>query len=182
MLKHEQQATKYRSGIAVGILLVLGLNAYGVYQRNKVWHTEESLWYDVTLKSPLNGRGLMNYGLTQMQKGNYAVADVYFERALTYLPYYNLLYINMGVLKGAMNKPQEAEANFKKAIAISPADFQSYVFYARYLKEVNRFAEANAMAQKALQLNPYSTMAAAVLNDVNKKAGVKKNPVKTIKL
>jgi len=58
--------------------LVIGLNAYGVYQRNIIWHTEESLWLDVTIKSPNNGRGLMNYGLTQMAKGNYADADIYF--------------------------------------------------------------------------------------------------------
>ena len=51
--------------LAVGIL---GGHAYGTHQRNKVWHTGESLWYDVTKKSPGNGRGLMNYGLSQMAK------------------------------------------------------------------------------------------------------------------
>ena len=48
----------------------------------RVWRTEESLWLDATIKSPDNGRGLMNYGVIQMSKGNYRVADEYFERAL----------------------------------------------------------------------------------------------------
>src|SRR5437762_11811344 len=30
------------------------------------WKSEETLWHDVVLKSPRNGRGLMNYGNTLM--------------------------------------------------------------------------------------------------------------------
>ena len=47
----------------------LAAYAAGTYQRNRIWRNEESLFYDVTIKSPANGRGLMNYGLTQMEKG-----------------------------------------------------------------------------------------------------------------
>ena len=59
---------KYRSGFrhAAAVLLsalLLTASAYGTYQRNEVWKTEETLWRDVTEKSPGNGRGLMNYGL-----------------------------------------------------------------------------------------------------------------------
>jgi tetratricopeptide (TPR) repeat protein len=149
--------------ITLSILLVLGFNAYGIHQRNKIWHDDESLWYDVTVKSPLNGRGLMNYGLTQMGKGNYAVADTYFQKASQYLPYYNTLFINIGILKGATGKPEEAEANFIKAENLSPNTFDSYVFYARWLKQVGRVNDARQMAEKALQLNPYSLMAINIL-------------------
>lgn len=51
------------------ILAVLALYALGTLQRNKVWRTEETLWQDVTEKSPENGRGLMNYGLALMSQG-----------------------------------------------------------------------------------------------------------------
>ncbi|MEX6688801.1 tetratricopeptide repeat protein [Danxiaibacter flavus] len=166
LIKFEKQIKankEYRALIALSLLLVLGLNAYGVYQRNKIWHDEESLWHDVTIKSPLNGRGLMNYGLTQMEKGNYSVADIYFQRASQYLPYYNTLFINTAILKGAMGNPQEAEANFIKARNMSPNTFDSYVFYARWLKQVNRVDEAVQMSEKALQLNPYSLMALNIL-------------------
>src|SRR6266550_6507658 len=43
-------------------------NGYATFQRNKVWNTEETLWRDVTIKSPRNPRGLMNYGNTLMTK------------------------------------------------------------------------------------------------------------------
>ena len=74
--------------------------AYGTWQRNIVWRTEESLWLDATIKSPDNGRGLMNYGVIQMGKGNYRVADAYFERALPLMPHYAYLHVNLGVLEG----------------------------------------------------------------------------------
>lgn len=108
----------------------------------------------------------MNYGLTQMAKGDYQNAERYFNKALKYLPYYSTLYINKGVLAGAMNKPMEAETNFKKAITYSPDDFNSYAFYARYLQQRGRMAEACPLAEKALQLNPYSLMTMQVLMPV----------------
>ncbi len=175
LIKIEKQITannKYQILIVAGILTVLALNVYGVYQRNKIWKDEESLWLDVTIKSPLNGRGLMNYGLTQMGKGNYAAADTYFQKASASLPYYYTLYINIGILKGATNKPQEADENFKKAIVYSPNTFDSYVFYARYLKQVNRVTEARLMAEKALQINPYSLMALNILMSVYNEQGL----------
>ena len=53
---------------AVTIGLFLCGNGYATFQRNKVWNTEETLWRDVTIKSPRNPRGLMNYGNTLMAK------------------------------------------------------------------------------------------------------------------
>jgi tetratricopeptide (TPR) repeat protein len=172
MQKQIEASNNYKALIGTCILLVLGLNAYGIHQRNKVWKDEESLWLDVTIKSPLNGRGLMNYGLTQMGKGNYAAADTYFEKALNYLPYYNSLYINIAILKGATNKPLEAEENFKKAIQYSPNTYDSYVFYARWLQQVNRLNDAMQMAEKAVQINPYSLMALNILMTVYDELGL----------
>lgn len=166
LIKREDALNKNKTFfaiIAASVILVLGLNGFGVYERNKVWRTEESLWYDVTVKSPLNGRGLMNYGLTQMAKGNYAAADTYFMRALQYLPYYHTLYINIGVLRGATGNHVDAENNFKKAVLLSPNTFDSYVFYARYLQSIKRNPEAITLANKAVEINPYSTMALQVL-------------------
>src|SRR5262249_19658762 len=91
--------------IAVAALLAM---AYGTHQRNIVWRTEESLWLDVTQKSPRNGRGLMTYGLIQMSKGEYATADTYFQRALQLVPQYSYLHVNIAILKGATGRDAEA--------------------------------------------------------------------------
>ena len=100
---------------AAGLILAYG---YGTYQRNIVWDLDASLWYDVTRKSPKNGRGLMNYGNTQMQKGNYDMARHYFNRALTLVPQYSYLHINMAILENATGHAERSEPYFKTALEL----------------------------------------------------------------
>ena len=161
-----------RTIIAVSIFIVLGLNAYGVHERNKIWRDEISLWRDVTIKSPLNGRGLMNYGLAQMGKGNYATAMEYYNKAMPLLPTYSYLYINIGIAQGALGEHQEAENSFKKAIFFAPNAFDSYVFYARYLNDNKKYEEARPLAEKALSLNPQSLMSLNVMMEIYNNLGL----------
>ena len=161
-----------RALIAISIFIVLGLNAYGVHERNKIWKDEESLWYDVTVKSPLNGRGLMNYGLAQMGKGNFETALNYYARALPMLPTYSFLYINIGIAQGALGQHKEAVNNFKKAIVLAPNAFDSYIYYARYLNDSKSYEEARFMAEKAVSLNPQSLMSLNVMMEIYNNLGL----------
>ena len=119
--------------LAFLVAVVLLGNAYGTYQRNQVWSSPESLWYDATIKSPGNGRALMNYGLTQMAKGKYDVALDYYQRALQLLPNYALLHTNLGIVYGAMKQPAEAERYFKRALQLEQNSPQLSYYYARWL-------------------------------------------------
>ena len=76
-----------RTAVATVAAVILAAGVWGTWQRNRVWHSEESLWYDVTLKSPKNGRGLMTYGNSQVAKGEYLKAlDYYKKRWFTNRP------------------------------------------------------------------------------------------------
>lgn len=136
----------------VVIALVLTGNAYGTHERNKVWKTEESLWRDVTEKSPRNGRGLMNYGVELMAKADYASAEKYFMRALEFTPQYPYLHINIAILKAATDRPEEAEQYFKKAISLGPGYPVCYYYYSRFLKDQKRYSEAVQNLNKLLGL------------------------------
>ncbi len=127
--------------VPVCVLILAGFAA-GTRERNKVWSTEESLWHDVTIKSPNNGRGLMNYGLTQMEKGSYTTALGYFQRALVLTPNYYVLEINLGIANGGVGNEDEAERHFERAIQLAPADAWPRYYYARWLVSRNRTAEA----------------------------------------
>lgn len=135
-------------------IFILSANAYGTYHRCEVWDNDESLWYDVTVKSPKNGRGLMNYGLTQMQKGNYDTALQYFEKAKQFSPYYPYLYINIGILKNAIGHVEEAEQNFKLALQYGPDYYGSYYYYAQFLYSRGRNKEAIPLLKQAIKLSP----------------------------
>lgn len=141
---------------------ILG-HSYGTWQRNKVWKTEESLWLDVTQKSPLNPRGLMNYGLTQMAKGQYDTALEFFERALPLAPNYAFLHINLGVVHGAMGNSTEAERYFLKARALQPKLPDSYSYHARWLTNQGRAKEAEALLLEAIRLSPGNVFSLAEL-------------------
>ena len=142
-----------RSGwIAAGCILTLA--AAGTWQRNRVWHTEESLWRDVTLKSPKNGRGLMNYGLTQMSQGDYASALRYFEQARIYTPNYSTLEINIGIANGGMGRQQEAQNHFLRALALAPGEADPHYYYGRWLNSQGRTSEGIPELQAALQASP----------------------------
>ena len=106
---------------ACGLFLVSASIA-ATRHRNTVWKTDESLWLDVTIKSPKNGRGLMNYGLTQMEKGRIQDALNYFERAAAYTPNYCVLEINRGIAKSALKNDAAAEQHFQRAIALAPRE------------------------------------------------------------
>ncbi|MDP6908447.1 MAG: tetratricopeptide repeat protein, partial [Flavobacteriales bacterium] len=144
-------SSKLVSGVAASLVFVsLGIHAYGTYQRNEVWHDDESLWRDVTIKSPKNGRGLMNYGLTEMRKGNMETAIDYFERALnTNYGRHPYLFINLGVAKNTLANrtnnqklKKEAEDFLKKAVQMGPGYPDCHYHYGRWLYNNGKPTEA----------------------------------------
>jgi len=151
---------------ATGITILLAAYAYGTTQRNEVWRSEETLWRDVVRKSPENGRGLMNYGLALMGKGDYRGAEKYFIDALKIYPSYPYLYVNMGVLKAATGEPATAERFFRNAIALGPGYPECYFHYAKFLKNGKRYGEAAGNLEKALKLSPAHLDARNLLMDV----------------
>lgn len=149
--------------LIAGAFLVLALNAYGVYQRNQVWDTEESLWKDVTEKSPRNGRGWMNYGLSLMERGDFSGAIGAYKKAAETNPAYSLLYINFGIAYAGIGDSVKAEEHFKSAMVLAPGDYQSYIYFARYYLDREKFSQAKDLAEKALALNNSSYMTREIL-------------------
>ena len=154
LMKYKTFYHKYANIIISG--LAIALIAYGIstYQRNEVWHTEESLWYDVTVKSPANPRGLMNYGLAKMGNRELETAERYFTKALTITPYYYILHINLGVLKEAQGDTIKAETYFKNAVAYNNNNPDSWYFYGRFLLSQQRYNEAIETLLKTNEISP----------------------------
>jgi tetratricopeptide (TPR) repeat protein len=154
----------FRPALVGLMMFTLSGYALGVHIRNRAWHDEESLWLDDVQKSPHNGRGLMIYGLTQMNKGAYPLALDYFNRALRYTPNYPTLEINLGVVNGAIadqgdpSRVGEAEAHFQRAVSLAEEDDAPHAFYGRWLIAHGRLAAGIAEEKTAVELNPSRTM------------------------
>jgi tetratricopeptide (TPR) repeat protein len=142
---------------AVAVMMLLLLAAgLGAHARNEVWRSEETLWRDVTEKSPHNGRGLMNYGLIFMARGDYPSALSYFERAVPYTPNYWALEDNLGIALGALRRGTEAEQHFRRAIDLAPGVADPYFFYGRWLQSAGRIGESAAELELAVRLNRFA--------------------------
>jgi tetratricopeptide (TPR) repeat protein len=145
---------RLRQTILALAVILLAAYGYGTHRRNIVWRTEESLWLDDVQKSPHNGRGLMNYGLTQMDKGDYPRALDYFTRALAFTPNYATLEINLGIACGATGDAPHAEQHFERAIRLAPGDDQPHFYYGRWLDQTGRLTDAITQLREAVRLNP----------------------------
>ena len=141
--------------IIMGVMaVILGGHYVGVKTRTEVWDNGKSLWLDVTQKSPENGRGWMNYGLRLMNEADYTGAMEAYDKALEYSPKYSYLYTNIAICQNAMGNTEEAERNYKLALQYGYYSHKPYYYYAVFLRNQNRNAEAVAMINKSLELAP----------------------------
>ena len=95
----------------------------------------------------------MNYGLTQMTKGDTQRALNYFQRASSFTPNYPILEINLGIANGALGHYADAEAHFRRAISLAPADAQTHFYYGRWLRGKRRTDDAVRELQISAALN-----------------------------
>src|SRR5205823_9994845 len=132
-----------------------------------VWKTEPTLWHDVVLKNPRNGRGLMTYGITLVNKGDFAGALGYLHRAQQFTPRYSVLLINLAIAENATEQSAAAEQHFKEALELAPLAPDSYIYYARYLLQHSRRDEARALLHSALELSPNDLTARELLKQAD---------------
>lgn len=133
---------------------VLVAHAVGTRQRVEVWDNGESLWKDVTVKSPKNGRGWMNYGLALMARNSMDSAVMIFNKTLALNPNYSYANINMGVAQSALGKNDEAEKYFKYALALDPTNPECYYYYGDFLNRQQRYDEGVALLRKGHEQSP----------------------------
>jgi tetratricopeptide (TPR) repeat protein len=136
------------------VLVAIGANAVGTYERNKDWASEETLWRDVVEKSPANGRAWMNYGLTQMSKGQYDEAKRLFERALQYSPNYHLIEVNLGIVRHSSVRTLPLNSISRGRSNYSRETLGRTYFFARWLVQQGRLTEGIAHLQRAIGLSP----------------------------
>ncbi|WP_295670301.1 tetratricopeptide repeat protein [uncultured Mucilaginibacter sp.] len=141
--------------IVIGFILALfGAYAYGTWQRNIVWHTEESLWHDVTVKSPKNGRGMMNYALAELDLGNYDIAEIYLKKAEELTPDYSFVYTNLGIVEERKGNMTLAENYYKAGVKLGSRFPDPLYFYARFLTKQARYAEAIPLLDASIKVSP----------------------------
>jgi Tfp pilus assembly protein PilF len=152
--------------VIVSLVMVCSF-AYGSRKRVKVWSSDKAMYEDVLKKDPTNGRELMNYGTVLMGEGKIPDAEQYFEKAKLFAPYYDLVYVNLGVIRNMYNDTVSAEADFKRAVELNGWDlYMAHFFYGRYLTQRHRIKEALVQLNEAVREYPSYTDAWHLLMDI----------------
>jgi len=149
--------------IFIAIALALTVYAYGTWQRNIVWRSEESLWRDVTIKSPQNGRGMMNYALALYSQSDFYDAEKYLKLAEKITPEYASVYTNLGLVKEMEGQDVMAENYFKAGVKLGSNYPDPPTFYGRFLIKQWRFTEAIPLLQRAVTVSPMDIEARKLL-------------------
>lgn len=133
---------------------VLISHALGTRTRCEVWNTNESLWKDVTIKSPNNARGWMNYGLALMERENVDSAIILYEKTLAVSPSYVYAHINIGVAHARLGHDDLAENHYKTAMQLDPGNPEVYYFYGDWLIRKERVKEGLELLRTGHQISP----------------------------
>ena len=155
-----------RTALALGMAALLVGEAAATRRRNEVWHDEEALWRDVTLKSPGNLRGWLSYGRALTQRGDYTAAVQTLEQAAALAPASPQVQEDLALAWSGRGQDAEAVKHFARAIVLAPGTSDPYFYYGQWLKSRGRLDEARELLERALRIDPAQAATRYVLLDV----------------
>ena len=163
--------------IALAILVVMiGVNSYLTFERNKIWKDEFSLWDDVVSKSPNKARPYINRGISLTQKNKFGEAILDYTKAIEIRPDFYKPYNNRGNAFKAQKRYKEAIKDFNKAIELNSDYAEPYNNRGSIFMEEKRYNEAIVELNKAIVLKPdfsiaYANRGITNINIGNKETG-----------
>ena len=137
--------------ITICLSLLLGCMTY---QRNHVYRSEMSLWYDTIKKRPGNFRGYHGVGLALSKEGKLDQGLDYLQQALMRNDRNAYVYNDIGFLLFRLHRAHEAVSYFMEATRLKPNYFKAYNNLGAALGQTGRPQEAIHNFMAAIRLNP----------------------------
>jgi tetratricopeptide (TPR) repeat protein len=146
---------RWRTPAFVVVCVILCVVAVPVNRyRNWLWQDSVRLWQDAVITGLGNPRAWMNAGKALMDRGQYAEARVYLERAREIAPNYSFAYLNLSALERLMGNPQGALREAEAAVRVGPRFSMAHYFHGFALENLGARDKAKEAYELALQLNP----------------------------
>ena len=141
--------------IALGfIFLIIGINSFATYQRNKVWKNEGTLWNDVIAKSPDKARPYLCRGnyYKNLKRNKEALSD--FTKSISLNPAYIEPYNNKGTTLYNEGLLTEALSYLNYAIENSPDYTEAYINKGIVLATQKKYSKALENFNRAIEIDP----------------------------
>ncbi|MEP7197127.1 MAG: tetratricopeptide repeat protein [Saprospiraceae bacterium] len=145
---------KSRAVVFSILILIITINSYLSYERNKVWKDEQSLWTDVIAKSPNKARGYFNLALVSTMNNDTKKALEYYNSVIRLQPLHEEAYNNRSLLLSTDNRKADALADCNKMIELFPNSSTAYNARASYYITEKNFSDALQDVNKSIQLKP----------------------------
>ncbi len=106
-----------------------------------------------------------------LQDGNFTAALEFADQALALDPNDDDAFVLKGIALAQSNQPDAATQAFRGAISANPQNSKAYYNLATHLYQLNQRAEAMAMAQEALRLEPSHAAARELMTLLEQEQG-----------
>ncbi|MBI5756474.1 MAG: tetratricopeptide repeat protein [Nitrospirae bacterium] len=153
----------------IGLILIL--YSIGVWDRNRVWGSEVTLWQDAIRKSPSSYGPHFGMGSAYQRQGRLDQAEVEYLRALEIEDKDPVLHNDLGALYNETNRPDEALRQFEEAIRINPEYDLAYSNMGLLYSQNGRTGEAVQSFEAATRLNPFNETALINLGTIYQQGG-----------
>lgn len=114
-----------------------------------------------------------------LQDGNFQAAIELVDQALASEPNNSDALVLKGIAQAQSNQPDAASQSFRSAISADPSNPKAYYNLATHLYQVNQKAEAIAMAQEALRIDPRHAAARELLTLLEQEQTGAGQPIET---
>jgi tetratricopeptide (TPR) repeat protein len=139
----------------VPVLLVLAIAGGALTaRRNRVYHSELSLWADTVAHRPENPRARVNLGIALTEADRLPEAAEHFAEALRLRPDHAAAHLNLCHLLTRLGRLDEAVRHGDEAVRLEPRSSAARINLAQALALLGRADEAAAHYAEALRLEP----------------------------
>ncbi len=148
-----------KSGLKTGLLIVvtasltLALTSMTI-ERNEVWRSKESLWRDVTEKSPNKARGYKNLASVYLDQKKWDLAHKNFIEALRRDGEDTVVHYALGYLASRRSDFDEAEKRYQDAIKLEPLYPEPHMALAGLYLRQKRYKPARKHFYLVMRLDP----------------------------
>ena len=135
------------------LAIIVMINSFLTFQRNKVWVNDISLWGDTIIKSPGKARPYYTLGVAYDQQGDPTRAIYNLNKANAINPAYAEVYYTRGIFYEKKGYTALALSDYNKAIELNPDYAKAYYNRGNIYIEQNNFAQALSEFNKAIEKN-----------------------------